>query len=276
MLLRLAYPGVTNAFAMLRLLPMSDRDKDVEILALRHRITVLERQPGGNRPRFDESARVFLAALPHPLPRDVLRRLRLLIRPDTVSRWHRDLVARRHAATSRSKHPGRPRTVHCIRAPVLRLARENPSRGHRRAHGGLLVPGVEVAASRVGEILNEVGIDPAPARACSTRAGFPRSPAEALPAWAFLETVTLTGARLYVFAVIERANRRVRILGVTAHPSASWVVRAAEKFVLDLGAAGCRARFMIRDSDGRFSSCSPPSCRTRGSRASSAGSGCRG
>ncbi|MEV0704376.1 hypothetical protein AB0I53_41565 [Saccharopolyspora sp. NPDC050389] len=46
MLLRLAYLGVTNAFAMLRLLPMSDRDKDIEILALRHQITVLERQLG--------------------------------------------------------------------------------------------------------------------------------------------------------------------------------------------------------------------------------------
>jgi hypothetical protein len=42
-LLRLAYLGVTNAFALLRLLPMSDRDKDTEIPALRHQITVLER-----------------------------------------------------------------------------------------------------------------------------------------------------------------------------------------------------------------------------------------
>jgi putative transposase len=42
-LLRLAYLTVTNAFAALRLLPVGDRDKDVEILALRHQITVLER-----------------------------------------------------------------------------------------------------------------------------------------------------------------------------------------------------------------------------------------
>ncbi|MFF0110872.1 hypothetical protein ACFYP8_39235, partial [Streptomyces hirsutus] len=58
---------MTNAFAMLRLLPMSDRDKDVEILALRHQITVLERRPGRSGPRFDASDRAFLAALPHPL-----------------------------------------------------------------------------------------------------------------------------------------------------------------------------------------------------------------
>jgi hypothetical protein len=45
MLLRLAYLGVTNAFALLRLLPRSDRDKDAEILALRHQLAVLQRQP---------------------------------------------------------------------------------------------------------------------------------------------------------------------------------------------------------------------------------------
>ncbi|MGW7410810.1 integrase, partial [Streptomyces sp. NPDC054833] len=100
---------MTNAFAMLRLLPMSDRDKDVEILALRHQITVLERQLGGDRPRFRPSDRAFLAALLHQLPRDALRRLRLLVRPDTVMRWHRDLIARHHATRSRPKRSGRPR-----------------------------------------------------------------------------------------------------------------------------------------------------------------------
>src|SRR5258706_10522998 len=124
----MAYLAGTNAFAILRLLPMSDRDKDVEILALRHQLMVLERQLGKEQVRFNASDRAFLAALLHRLPRDVLRRVRLLVRPDTVLRWHRDLLARRHAAVSRPKRPGRPRTVHCVRMQVLRLARENPSR----------------------------------------------------------------------------------------------------------------------------------------------------
>ncbi|MBB4786896.1 hypothetical protein BJY27_007857 [Streptomyces rapamycinicus] len=94
MLLRLAYLGVANAFAMLRLLPMSDRDKDAEILALRHQVTVLERQLGKERVRFAPSDRAFLAVLLHRLPLHVLRRLRLLVRPGTVLRWHRTLVAR--------------------------------------------------------------------------------------------------------------------------------------------------------------------------------------
>src|SRR6187551_2533274 len=117
---------------MLRLLPMSDRDKDVEILALRHQITVLQRQLGKEKVRFDASDRALLAALLHQLPLDVLRSVRLLVRPDTVLRWHRDLVARRHAHMSRPKRPGRPRTVRSVRALVLRLARENPGWGYRR------------------------------------------------------------------------------------------------------------------------------------------------
>ncbi|MET7334906.1 hypothetical protein [Nonomuraea sp. NPDC005650] len=82
MLLRLAYLAVTNAFAALRLLPMADRDKDVEILALRHQITVLERQLGADaRVRFAPEDRAFLVALLTSLPRGVLRQVRLLVRP---------------------------------------------------------------------------------------------------------------------------------------------------------------------------------------------------
>ncbi|MDX3876618.1 integrase core domain-containing protein [Streptomyces europaeiscabiei] len=179
-----------------------------------------------------------------------MRRMRLLVRPDTVLRWHRNVIARRHASQSRPKRGGRPRTVHSIRALVLRLARENPSWGYRRLHGELLVLGVKVAACTVWEILKEADVDPAPERASSTWADFLRSQADALLACDFFEAVTLSGARLYVFAVIEHASRRIRILGATAHPTASWVVQAAKNLVMDLEDAGCRARYLIRDRDG--------------------------
>ncbi len=99
MLLGLTYLGVRNAFAMLRLLAMSDQDKDAEILALRHQITMLQRQLGRKKVRFTPPDRAFLAALLYQLPRKVMRKLRLLVRPDTVLRWHRNLLARRHAAS---------------------------------------------------------------------------------------------------------------------------------------------------------------------------------
>ena len=119
-------------------------------------------------------------------------------------------------------------------------------------HGELLVLGVKVAASTVWEILRDAGIDPAPERGPPRWAAFLRSQADALLACDFFETVTLSGARLYVFAVIEHASRRIRILGATAHPTASWVTQAAKNLVMDLEDAGCRARFLIRDRDGKF------------------------
>jgi putative transposase len=124
--------------------------------------------------------------------------MRLLVRPDTVLRWHRDLIRKRHAARSRPRRPGRPRTVHSIRALVLRLVRENPARGYRRVHGELLVLGVKVAPSTVWEILKEAGIDPAPERSTTTWADFLRSQAEALLACDLFETVTLSGTRIFV------------------------------------------------------------------------------
>ncbi|MDH6144373.1 putative transposase [Kitasatospora sp. GP30] len=206
MLLRLAYLTVTNAFAALRLLLMSDREKDVEVLALRHQLTVLERQLGGDKARFAPEDRVFLAALLAPLPREVLRRLRLLVRPDTVLRWHRDLMKQRHARTCQPKRPGRPPTVRSIRVLILRLVRENPAWGYRRVHGELAALGIKIAASTVWEILKAEGLDPAPDRSATTWADFLRSQADAILACDFIETVTLTGQRQYILAVIEHAT----------------------------------------------------------------------
>jgi hypothetical protein len=135
---------------------------------------------------------------------------------------------------------------------VLRLAQENPCGGYRRIHGELLVLGVKVAASTVWEILRDAGIDPAPQRTSTTWASFLRSQAGALLACDFFETVTLGGTRLYVFAVIEHASRRIRILGATPHPVATWVAQTAKNLAMDLEDAGSRVRFLIRDRDGKF------------------------
>ena len=251
MLLRLAYLGVANMFALLRLLPASDRDKIVEILALRHQIMVLgaaawqgpaavpAKRPGvPGRPA---------APPPHgraaPVPAAGPAGRSAALAPGSDSAPPRCPIA--------PEEP-RPRTARSIRHQVLRLARENPSWGYRRIHGELLVLGIKVAASTVWEILRQAGIDPAPERTTATWAEFLRSQADALLACDFFETVTLTGARLYVLAVIEHYTRRVRILGVTAHPASSWVVQAARNLAMDLEHAGSGARFLIRDRDGKF------------------------
>jgi transposase InsO family protein len=139
-----------------------------------------------------------------------------------------------------------------IRLLVLRLVKENPSWGYRRIHGELLVLGVKVAASTVWQILTDAGIDPTPERVSSTWGQFLRSQADALLACDFFETTTLNGTRLYVLAAIEHAQRRIRILGATARPTATWVTQAARNLVMDLDDTDCRAMFMIRDRDGKY------------------------
>jgi putative transposase len=107
-LLRLAYLGLTNTFARLHLLPRNDRDKDIEILALRHQIAVLRRQLADTRMRVTPTDRALLAALLYRPPQQASHRIRPLVRPDTILRWHRDLIRRCHAEASRPKRPGRP------------------------------------------------------------------------------------------------------------------------------------------------------------------------
>ncbi|WP_328631418.1 integrase core domain-containing protein [Streptomyces sp. NBC_00356] len=254
MLVRLACIAVSHAFTALRLIPMSDHDKDVEILALRHQLAVLQRRLGSQRPGFQEADRAFLAALLAPLPRTALRRLRLIVSPDTVLRRHRDFMNSRHVHLSRNPRPGRPRTVTSVRRLILRLAEENPTWGYRRIHGELTLLGIKLAPSTVWEILKAEGIDPSTHRSNVTWATFLHSQAEAILAMDFIETVTLTGQRQYILAAIHHAHRNVRVLGTTAHPTHAWVTQAIKNLVMDLEDAGqlTAIKFMIRDRDAKY------------------------
>jgi hypothetical protein len=105
--------------------------KTAEILILRHQLTVLQRrQP--RRPNLNWADRALIATLLSLVPMARCRRLRLLVTPDTILRWHRDVVRRRWAARSRRGRSGRPATRRNIKALILRLARENPGWGYRR------------------------------------------------------------------------------------------------------------------------------------------------
>jgi putative transposase len=108
--------------------------KTAEILILRHQIGVLQRrQP--RRPKLDWADRALLATLLGLIPKARRQGLRLLVTPDTIVRWHRDIVRRRWAARSLRGRTGRPTTRRNIQALVRRLARENPGWRYRRIHG---------------------------------------------------------------------------------------------------------------------------------------------
>ena len=146
----------------------------------------------------------------------------------------------------------RPATRRNISALVLRLARENPEWGYRRIHGELAGLGVKVAASTVWEILKKAGIDPASRRSALTWSQFLRSQAEAILACDFFTADLLGGTQAHVLAVIEHATRRIRILGVTLHPTGEWTAQQARNLIMDLGEQAHRVKFMIRDRGSNY------------------------
>jgi putative transposase len=133
---------------------------------------------------------------------------------------------------------------------------------------------VKVAACTVWEILKDAGVDPAPDRTSTTWTTFLRSQAQAIIAADFFGTTTLTGARRYVLAVIEHATRRIRVIGVTTHPTAAWVTQAARNLVMDLEDTGCQVKYLIRDRDGKYPALFDAVVTDAGIESCSAGSGC--
>jgi putative transposase len=150
---RLLYLMRCRLASWMALLAVSDVDKDIEILVLRHENAVLRRS--NPRPRRTWPDRALLSAFARLLSK--ARRSGLPMTPATLLRWHRDVVKRRWTQPHRA---GRPATREPIRALTVRLARENMSWGYRRIHGELYRLGYTMAPSTVWEILKKAGIDP--------------------------------------------------------------------------------------------------------------------
>jgi putative transposase len=151
-----------------------DRAKELEILVLRHELSILRRQSG--RPRFKPHDRLLLAALSRVLPR---RRWNAFsVRPETLLRWHRRLVARRW--TYPHRRLGRPPIGREVRELILRLARENPSWGYFRIVGELRKLDITVSATSVRNILVRAGLPPAPRRDTESWRSFLRAHGESI------------------------------------------------------------------------------------------------
>ena len=205
------------------LLSRSESSKELEIVVLRHELSVLRRQAG--RPQLRPSDRLLLAAASRLLPRS--RRGSFLVTPATLLHWHRRLVARRWTYAART---GRPPVGHEIRELVLRLARENPRWGYQRIVGEINGLGLKVSATTVRKILREAGLGPAGERppGLSWRA-FLRQRAQSMLAVDFFTVETIALHRLYVLFFIELGSRRVHLAGCTANPTSAWVTQQARQ-----------------------------------------------
>ncbi len=225
----------------------SEREKEIEILLLRHQLRVLERQVA--RPQLTPADRALLAAFSRALSRRASRRS-AFVTPGTLLRWHRELVARRW--TYPHRRPGRPPTAAEVRELVIRLARENPGWGYRRIQGELVGLGMKLAASTVWAILKEAGIEPAPRRLEQSWTEFLRQQAASILECDFLTVDTLFLKRFYVLFFIELATRRVRLAGITTNPDGRWVTQQARNLLMDLDDEDARPLFLVCDRDSKF------------------------
>jgi transposase len=198
--------------------------KDVELLVLRHENAVLRRQVG--TVRHTSSDRLWLAALSRLVARQRWAQV-FFVTPATLLSWHRALVAGKWDYSAR-RGPGRPPTVAAIRQLVVRMARENPSWGHRGVQGELVRLGHRIASSTVWQILHADGIDPAPRRSGPTWTRFLAQQASAIFAMDVLHIDTVTLRRYGHPATDLRVDRGRTRLGPRApgrnYRSPQWCV----------------------------------------------------
>ena len=226
----------------------------LEVIAyLREENRVLKEHLGGRRPRLTDPQRCRLAAAGHRLGRRALTDMATLVTPDTILRWHRQLIARKW--TTERRRVGRPGVMREIRQLATRMARENPTWGYRRIQGALNNLGHRVARSTIATILQAHGISPVPERPLSWRT-FLAAHWGAIAAADFFTTEVWTARGLvtyYTVFVIELASRRVQLVGSTPHPDEAFVLQTA-RTVTDADDGFLRgSRILICDRDAKWS-----------------------
>ena len=225
------------------------RDQNREILLLRQQLLILQRQLG-RKPAYGhvEKLALLLAAL--RLSKRRLAAALLIVQPDTLLRWHRELV-RGHWTFRKKRRPGRPPLTEEFQDLVVRLARENPRWGCRKIQGEMLKLGLKVGRSTIVRLLRRHGLGPPPDNRRSLTWSQFLSPYKDY-IWA-TDFFTVTSARLrtfYVLFFMELGRRRLRLVSVTEHPTTEWVIQQLRNLSVQHDRL---PRFILHDRDGKFS-----------------------
>src|SRR5262249_17634839 len=235
----------------------TDREKDLEILLLRRQLDVVDRVR--DRPlRVSRVEKLTLAVLAAQLksvtgwPAKQFGKVLRVFQPETIFKWHRDLVHRKWTYQSHRQR-GRPRTNQDIERLVVRLARENLDWGNLKIAGELAKVGIEISDESVADILRRHGIPHAPQRGGSPSwRHLMAHYKDQILACDFFTTETFFIQTLYVFFFIELGSRRVHFAGCTEHPNSAWVNQQARQVVWDLEGRTPRIHFLIHDNDSKF------------------------
>jgi len=235
------------------LLGWLEREQRDVIAFLREENRTLKAQLSGRQLQLNDEQRRRLAVLGQRLGRAVLREVATLVTPDTILRWHRELIARKW--TYARRRSGRPGVLAEIRRLVLRMATENPSWGYTRIQGALKNVGHRVARSTIASILKAEGIPPSREPPSSWRT-FLRAHWSAVVAADFFTTEVWTARGLvtyYTLFVLELQSRRVHVAGSTPYPDEAFVLQAVRDLANAIDGILVEGCVLICDRDRKWS-----------------------
>jgi len=230
-----------------------EREQRDVIAFLREENRVLRAQLHGRRLRLSDNERRRLGVLGRRLGRRLLEQVATIVTPDTILRWHRELVARKWTQASRQR--GRPSVHDEIRPLVVRMATDNSTWGYTRIQGALKNLGHRVARSTIAAILKREGIPPSRERPMTWRT-FLRAHWPALLAADFFTTEVWTVRGLvtyYTLFVIELHSRRLHIVGSTPCLDEAFVVQTMRDLTAEIDGASQGSRVLICDRDRKWS-----------------------
>ncbi|HSH77975.1 MAG TPA: integrase core domain-containing protein [Herpetosiphonaceae bacterium] len=236
----------------------SDHEKDLEILLLRQQLRILQRKRPCP-PRISRWEKLALAVLVAKLTavggsaRNRLGQIVLVFKPETLLKWHRELVRRKWTFTNQ-RTGGRPPIPADLEARILHLAKENPRWGYSKLHGELRKLGYDLGRTTVQDVLKRHRVPPTPVRAkqASSWRTFLRHYQDQILACDFFTVETVWLKTIYVLFFLELGTRRVHIAGCTGEPTAGWVAQQARQLTWTIQDERLPLRFLMHDRDAKF------------------------
>jgi putative transposase len=247
----------STVLSWIRIGNLSDQEKNLEILLLRQQLALVERQI--KKPlrasRIEKLTLAVVTATFKTLTHRTATQLRQVIRlfqPETVLKWHRELVRRKWTYRS-GKRNGRPRTIKEVETLIVRMVHDNPGWGYDRLEGELRKLGYVISDQTIGNILARHGMPSVPQRQSSgSWRHLMQHYKQQILACDFFTIDTLFLQTIYVLFFIELGTRRVYFAGCTLHPTKVWVTQQARQLTWQLEDKVIPIKFLIHDRDTKF------------------------